>query len=330
VQAQVFWRKLLQMKRFLILFTLLAAFGMNARATELEITAGGVFSGATNQFSAQIALSNLTILENPDVNLGFVLSFERAGLTVGAGFDFGPLGRASTNTSFDLMFSGGVRFRTNLRGTLGPIALELDGGFWTASSYAANRFSIFERNPEPASNNSFLVGANAQYRLSRTVTVKFAGRYVPESSRISLGLETRSDAFTLSGGALLAPQAGGLTFGATLGLKFVPEDAPYRLGAEILLGGNQNGFTYGVGLDASYDFLNIDEEKIGNLTIFFAFEPWREDIALPLRFGTNLEFNLGPGALLARGFGGSSVGGQFFYGFQIGYRLNIESLFPQP
>jgi opacity protein-like surface antigen len=330
VQAQVFWRKLLQMKRFLILFTLLAAFGMNARATELEITAGGVFSGATNQFSAQIALSNLTILENPDVNLGFVLSFERAGLTVGAGFDFGPLGRASTNTSFDLMFSGGVRFRTNLRGTLGPIALELDGGFWTASSYAANRFSIFERNPEPASNNSFLVGANAQYRLSRGVTVKFAGRYVPESSRVSLGLETRSDAFTLSGGALLAPQAGGLTFGATLGLKFVPEDAPYRLGAEILLGGNQNGFTYGVGLDASYDFLNIDEEKIGSLSAFFAFEPWREDIALPLRFGTNLEFNLGPGALLARGFGGATSAGFFYYGFQIGYRLNIESLFPQP
>jgi hypothetical protein len=328
VQAQDFWRKLLQMKRLLIFLALLTAFAANARATELEVTAGGVFSGSSNQFTAQIALSNLSILENPDLSLGFALSTERVGVMIGAGFDFGPLGRASTDTSFDVVFAGGVRFRTNVRGTLGPIALELDGGFWTASSFAANRFSIFERNPEPISTNSFLVGASAQYRLSRNLTVKFGGRYVPESSRVTLGLETRSGAFTLSGGALLAPQSSGLTFGATLGLKFVPEDAPYRLGAEILLGGKPSGFIYGLALDASYDFLNVDEEKIGNLTVFFVFEPWREDIALPLRFGTNLEFNLGPGALLGRGFGGATTAGSFYYGFQIGYRLNIESLFP--
>ncbi len=314
------------MKRFLIFLTLLTAFGANARATELEATAGGVFSGSSGQFTVQIALSNLTILENPDLSLGFALSTERAGIAIGAGFDFGPLGRASTDTSFDFVFAGGVRFRTNVRGTLGPIALELDGGFWTASSFAANRFSIFGRNPEPASNNSFLVGANAQYRLSRNLTLKFGGRYVPESSRLNLGLETRTGEFTLSGGALLAPQTSGLTFGATLGLKFVPEDAPYRLGAEILLGGNPSGFIYGLGLDASYDFLNVDEEKIGNLTVFVAFEPWREDVALPLRFGTNLEFNLGPGVLLGRGFGGAITAGIFYYGFQLGYRLNIESL----
>ena len=311
------------MKRFLIFLTLITAFGANARATELETTFGiGSFP-----FTAQIALYNLTVLENPDLNFGFALSTERAGVLIGAGFDFGPLGRASTDTSFDLVFSGGVRFRTNLRGTLGPIALELDGGFWTASSYAANRLGIFERNPEPVSANSFLIGANAQYRLSRGVTVKFGGRYVPESSRITLGLETRSGGFTLSGGGRLAPQTSGLTFGATLGLKFVPEDAPYRLGAEILLGGNPLGFTYGFGIDASYDFLNINEEKMGNLSAFFVFEPWREDIALPLRFGANLEFNLGPGALLASGFGGSTNAGIFYYGFQFGYRLNIESLF---
>jgi hypothetical protein len=145
---------------------------------------------------------------------------------------------------------------------------------------------------------------------------------------VSLGLETRTGEFTLAGGGLLAPQTNGLTFGATLGFKFVPEDAPYRLGAEALLGGNPNGFTFGVLLDASYDFLNVDEEKTGNLTAFFAYEPWREDIPLPLRFGTNLEFNLGPGALFARGFGASSRTGQFGFGFQLGYRLNIESLFP--
>jgi hypothetical protein len=133
---------------------------------------------------------------------------------------------------------------------------------------------------------------------------------------------------TLFGGALLAPQTSGLTFGAALGVKYVPEEAPYRLGAEILLGGNPNGFTYGMLLDASYDFLNIDEEKIGNLTAFFAYEPWRNDISLPLRFGANLEYNLGPGALLARGFGGSTNAGIFYYGIQLGYRLNIESLFP--
>jgi hypothetical protein len=316
------------MKRFLIFLSLMTAFGANARATELETTFGvGIFPGAY-PFTAQIALSNLSVLENPDLNLGFALSTQRVGVMIGAGFDFGPLGRASSDTGFDFVFAGGVRFRTNLRGTLGPIALELNGGFWTVSSYAANRFSIFERNPDPASNNSFLVGANAQYRLSRSLTVKFGGRYVPESSRVTVGLETRTGTFTLSGGALLAPQTSGLTFGATLGFKFVPEDAPYRLGAEVLLGGNPGGFTYGVLLDASYDLLNADEEKTGNLTAFFAYEPWREDIVLPLRFGTNFEFNLGPGALLARGFGGSSVIGQFVYGLQIGYRLNIESLFP--
>jgi opacity protein-like surface antigen len=322
LHVQGFSSRLLKMKRFLIFLALLTAFGANAHATDLEATiAAGSFP-----FTAQIALTNLTVLENPDLNLGFVLSTERAGILIGAGFDFGPLGRASTDTSFDLLYAGGVRFSTNVRGTLGPIALELDGGFWTASSFAANRLSIFERNPVAASNNSFLVGANAQYRLARNLTLKVAGRYLPESSRVAVGLETRSGEFTLFGGGLLAPQTSGLTFGATLGLKFVPEDAPYRLGAEILLGGNPNGFTYGLGIDASYDFLNADEEKIGNLSAFFAFEPWREDIALPLRFGTNLEFNLGPGALLARGFGGSSAAGIFFYGFQFGYRLNIESL----
>ncbi len=330
VRDLVFWRTLLAMKRLLIFLILLTAFAANARATELEVTAGGVFSGSSNQFSAQIALSNLNVLENPDLSLGFALSTERAGVLIGAGFDFGPLGRASTDTSFELIFAGGVRFRTNLRGTLGPVALELDGGFWTASSYAAKHFIIFERNPEPVSTNSFLVGLSAQYRLSRNLTLKFGGRYVPESSRVTLALENRSGAFTLSGGALLAPQTSGLTFGATVGVKFVPEDAPYRLGIEILLGGKPSGFTFGLALDASYDFLNVDEEKTGNLTAFFAFEPWREDIALPLRFGTNLEFNLGPGALLASGFGGATNAGIFYAGFQLGYRLNIESLFPQP
>lgn len=305
----------------------MTAFGASAHATELETTFGiGTFPGVS-PFTAQIALSNLTVLENPDLNLGFALSLQRAGVMIGAGFDFGPLGRVSSDTSFDLVFSGGVRFRTNLRGTLGPIALELDGGFWTISGYEANRWSIFERNPEPASQNSFLVGANAQYRLSRNLTVKFGGRYVPESSRLAVGLETRFGEFTLAGGALLAPQTSGLTFGATLGFKFVPEDAPYRLGAEALLGFNPNGFTYGVLLDASYDFLNADEEKTGNFTAFFAYEPWREDITMPLRFGTRLEFNLGPGVIFTRGFGGSSNTGLFIYGFQLGYRLNLESLF---
>lgn len=332
------------MKRFFICLFFVAAFSVPVQATELETTLGyGTFPGAF-PFTAQIALSNLNVLENPDLSLGFALSTERAGVTVGAGFDFGPLGRASTDTRFDVVFSGGVRFRTNLRGTLGPIALELDGGFWTASSDEAGRFSMFERNPEPASSNGFLIGANAQYRLSRNLTLKVGGRYVPESSRISVGVESRVGEFTLSGGVLLAPQTQGLTYGANFGLKYVPENAPYRLNAEIFLGANQSGFAFGTILDASYDFLNIDEEKIGSLTGYLTFEPWREDLIVPfyfgalrtqvpLRFGVSLELNLGPGVLIGRGFGGFlSSGtqfslGQLSYGFQLGYRLNFESLF---
>ena len=333
------------MKRFLVSMFFVAALGATAHATELETTLGyGTFPGAY-PFTAQIALSNLAILENPDLSLGFVLSTQRAGVAIGAGFDFGPLGRASTDTRFDVIFSGGVRFRTNLRGTLGPIALELNGGFWTASSFEANRFSMFERDPEPFSANGFLVGANAQYRLSRNLTLKVGGRYVPESSRIFVGLESRMGEFTLSGGALLAPQNLGLTYGATFGIKFVPEQAPYRLNAEIFLGGNPTGFTYGAVLDASFDFLNQDDEKTAGLSAFLAVEPWREDtnIAIlnssgfitqvPLRFGVSLELNLGPGVLFSRGFGGLTFTGsqsglaQLSYGFQLGYRINLESLF---
>ncbi len=323
------------MKRFLIPLLIVLS-GANALATDFEGTFGIQPGLGGFPFTAQIALSNINVLENPDLNLGFVFSTQRIEASLNAGFEFGPLGRASSDTSFDVLF-GGVRFKSNFRGTLGPIALELEAGFWTISSYAMSGWAAFDRNQDSFTRSGFLLGANAQYRLSRNVTVKLGGRYVPESSRVSVGVETRAGEFTLTAGVLFAPQTAngepvvpqvaGLTYGATFGVKYLPENLPLRVGLEAFIGSNPLGFTGGGLLDISLDFLNIDEEKISTLSAYVAFEPWREDISFFFRFGTTYEFNLGAGVVVVRGFGGINFNNDFGYGLSLGYRISWDNLF---
>jgi hypothetical protein len=324
------------MKRFLICLGLIATCSLGARATDLEGTVGIGLPPGGFPFTALIALSNINIAENPDLNLGFVLSTQRLETSINAGFEFGPLGRATIDTRFNLLY-GGVRFKTDLKGTLGPIALGLEGGFWTIASNAMSNWAPFERTIESNSASGFLLGISAQYRISRNLTVKAAGRYVPESSRINLGVDYRAGDLTLSGGFLLAPQASGdifyvppapgLSYGVTFGLKYVPEDVPFRINIDGMLASGPNGFTYGFGLDLGYDFLNQDDEKTSTLSAYFVYEPWRQDIVHPLRFGTSYEFNLGSGVFVTRAFGGLGFYGQFGYGFSLGYRISWDNLF---
>jgi hypothetical protein len=123
---------------------------------------------------------------------------------------------------------------------------------------------------------------------------------------------------------LVAWQSNGSTYGLTGAARWSPEDRPFGLEAQVFVGVHQVvGFGFGgAGLAFNYSL-----EELGQFNAYAIYEVWRLDV-LPLRFGGNLELNVGPGAAFLGGFGGADLDWNFGWGVRVGYRLSLDALFP--
>ena len=317
------------MKRFFVIAACTLVLSQ-ARATEIEVNA----AVGTFPFSVGVALRELVIGNDPDVKLELGVSNRALLAGIGLGQDYGPAGVLTGNLRFAFVFdptgavnaNAGVRLRAIVRGTVGPGAVEATGLYWSTPSDAANPLAVFERDAEPIEREGYLLGLSGSYRLSRILVVKANTRFASIGSRIEARLEGRESDYSLSGGALVAWQAPGITYAGVFGAKYSPQDQPFTVGAEALLGAGPSGFDYG--LIVFFDTTIPDD--LGTLSAFVAYEPWRSDV-YPLRFGAGFETPAGPGVLYTRVQGGSLLGGLFPWGVQIGYRLFLDELLkPQP
>jgi hypothetical protein len=323
--------KVWSMKRFTpmvvyVVVCALALLAQNARATEIEVFgAAGAFP-----FTIGVALRNLIVANNPDISLEATATNRWALAGIGVGNDLGPVGRFSVQTRFAFVYSGGVRLRLNARGTFGPVAADFSGLYWSVPPDATNPMVTFEKDSDPFGNNGFLLSANLGYRLSRVLIVSVGGRYSTAGSRVGARLEYREGEITLYGGPQFAfqdlgNQNAGVTYAGVIGGKYAPENDPYTIGGELLLGwgpiGGGENVVYGLNFDFSTDL----PDNIGTLGAYVALEPWRLDV-YPLRFGASFVTPLGPGQLYTRLGGGTLLGGVFQWGVQLGYVLFLDEL----
>lgn len=301
-------------KRFLFPLVCAALCGAPALAAELEASATvGPFPFTVGLVLRDLALSPDSTL---DPRAEFGVSTRAAFVGLSGAFDLGPVGRASASARLAYVYVGGLRLSAGVRGTFGPAALEARALYWTAPLGAEDPLAPYALEPDPATGEGYLVAANGSYRLSRELIVRLEPRLGSAASGLEARLETRSSELTLSGGGLVAVQANGTTLGAVAGARYSPEEAPFQVSADGLVGSGPDGFTYG--LVGSFSLSLPDE--LGSATVYGAFEPWRLDVAT-LRAGLGLELNVGPGVAFARAQGGFGT-----WGVQLGYRLDLAAV----
>jgi hypothetical protein len=276
------------------LAALLAAAAMSspAAAQELEVFA----SAGTFPFNAGAALRQLPLGTDYDLaaEIGFSLRAVWAGL--GGAFDLGPAGRIAADTRLSYVYGDGARVGLNLRGTVGPVALDARGAYWTASAAAEDPLAPLVLRPDPAGESGFLAAADLSYRLGRNDLLRPSVRFSSLSTVLALRYENRSPSLTWSLGGLTAFQSSGNTFAVVAGLRVVPEDAPFAVSIDGLAGVGPFGFAYGVSADLTADL----NEEGGVLRLYGAYEPWRDD-AITGRAGAELSLPAGPGEIAVDG-----------------------------
>ncbi len=306
------------MKRFLAVLGFLGAWTV-AQAQNLELG----FSYGSQPFSVNLALTNLVVLENPELSVEFAASNRRVQAGVQSALEFAPIGRATAYARFGVAYAGGVRFEAAARGAIGPVALELAVTAWSATSSAFNPVAPFAWNPDPITDGGFYFAGQGTYRLSRTLFLTAGGRYGSAQSRLFTGLENRAGDWNYGGNLLLAWQSNGLTYGLNPTVRWSPASQPFSLEAQGFVGINETvGFGFGgAGLNFNYRF-----EDLGLFNAFVIYEIWRLDV-LPFRFGANLELNVGPGVAVAQGYGGADINWAFGWGLRVAYRVDLGALF---
>lgn len=306
------------MRRFLTPLLALLAFASAARATEIEATA----AVGTFPFTIGYALRDLVLTDEPDLRLEAGLSNRAVLAGLRAGLDLGPVGRASAGARLAYVYGSGIRLGLDGRGTVGPVALELRAGLWTAPLAAQDPLVPYNADPDQLSPSGYSAAVSGAYRLSRTLVLSLEPRLASDGSQLAARLEARLPELTLSGGPLLAFGRDGVVYGLALGGRFTPEEAPFRLGLNAFLGAGPGGFAYGLAGSAEFDL----PEELGTVSAYAAYEPWRLALAFaPLRLGLGLEVAAGPGTAFLRAQGGAASG-PFGFGAQLGYRLVLEDL----
>jgi hypothetical protein len=295
---------------------ILAASAAHAQTVEFGLSYG------THPFSANLALTNFVILEQPEVSLEAAVSTTRVQAGATFGTDFATIGRASLTARFAVAYQGGVRFEALARGAIGPVSLEVAGAAWSAPLPVFDWSAPYAYTPEPLSNGGSYFGVQGTYRLNRTLFVTAATRFGSDQTRLSLRLENRAGVLTYGGGPLLAWQSNGLTYGLNAFLRWSPEDSPLSLETQAFVGVNEPvGFGFGgAGLSLTYTL-----EELGFINAYVNYEIWRLDV-LPFRAGLRFELNLGPGALIVQGYGGADLNWVLSGGARIAYRFDLGAL----
>ncbi len=305
-----------QMKRVLaLIFAVALSSAARAQTLELSLAAG------SHPFSVNLALQNFALSDA--LTLEAAVSIQRVQLGAQLAFEFAGIGQGAVYSRFAVAYTGAVRFEGGARGAIGPVSLELSSAIWNGDPTEFNVGAAFAAQPQTLTVGGIDLGLQGAYRLTRTLVLNAGVKYGSAQSRITVRLENRDGDWVYGGGTLLAWQSNGATLLLTGAAKYSPSDTPYSVELQTSLGVNQpSGFGWG-GANLAFSYTL---EELGFISAYVNYEIWRLDV-LPFRTGLNLEFNLGPGALIVAGYGGADLNWNLGGGGRIAYRLDLGTLF---
>ncbi len=243
------------------------------------------------------------------------------------GFSLPPAGAVSASASAAVTWKGGLRLTSGGTATLGPVALNLSGVFFTAGAAEVDPLAAWMLEPTDLRARGWNADLTARYRVSRTLIAVLGGEFGPQNN-VSGGVEWRRDLTrvlppaegddpeaepaTERAGTLalrLGARAGRGVLGVTGGVTYSTE-----MGLSLALDALAGPGTLGaVGSLSAADLLGE-----GSTTrLYLAYEPWRLASA-PLRAGAEATLPAGPGTLRLDVRGGT--GG---LGARVGYSLPL-------
>lgn len=241
-----------------------------------------------------------------------------------------PLGAATVSAELGVPWSGGLRARARGTGTVGPVALNVGGSYFTASALALDPLAGWRAEPTDLRPSGWAADLSARYRVSRAL-IAVAGGELGAQPNAFAGIEHRRDltraapnasgedaeaettgTLTLRGGV----RAGRGVLGLTGGLSYAGESG---VGASLdLLVGR------GFGVQGA---LTLPEVLGFSPNLYAAYEPWRA-AAAPLRYGLEATRDLGRGTLLLAARGGQMPAGVSGFGAEVRYRLTLPGREP--
>lgn len=243
-----------------------------------------------------------------------------------------PLGVANARTDLAVTWQGGVRLASRATATLGPVALNLGGAYFTTNLTNIDPLAAWAFAPQDLRENGWNADVAARYRVNRTLVAVLGGEFGAQYQGF-VGVEGRrdftrmlplapdadpeSEPDTENLGSLswrVGARAGQSVLGATLGATYATESG-VNLALDGLLGPNTFGVTGSLGAP------NLLGEG-STLRLYAAYEPWRVASTM-LRAGLEGTLPVGAGELGFNVSGGKSGLGITGYGAKVTYRLPL-------
>ncbi|BDP42284.1 hypothetical protein DAETH_22530 [Deinococcus aetherius] len=253
------------------------------------------------------------------------------------GFGLPLVGAVSGAADAAVTWGGGVRLTSRVNATLGPVALNAGGAFFTAGATAVDPLAAWTLAPTDLRERGWNADVTARYRVSRTL-IAVAGGEFGAQPQVAAGVEWRHDltralppaegddpeakpATERTGSVTLrlGARAGRDVLGATGGVTYSAESG-VTLALDALAGTGVGG---AAAWGASGSLGAPDLLGEGSLAqVYVAYEPWRTASA-PLRVGTELRVPTGSGTLSVDVRGGRFADGSAGFGARVGYSFPL-------
>ncbi|PNY82724.1 hypothetical protein [Deinococcus koreensis] len=266
------------------------------------------------------------------------VSTRAADLAYARSLSLPPLGAVTSRSDLAVTWQGGVRLSSRATASLGPVALNLGGAYFTTSALNVDPLAAWAAAPTDLRAQGWNADITARYRVNRTLVAVAGGEFGPQNHGL-LGVEGRRELTrtlppaegddadtppeTETTGTLtwrLGARAGQDVLAATAGLSYATP-AGLSLAVDGLLGPDD------LGLSASVNAPDTLGEG-STLRLYAAYEPWRTASA-PLRVGAEYGRPLGAGQLALNVSGGRDRQGVSGFGARLGYRLTLGAASPE-
>lgn len=321
------------MKKSVLLGLALLGISGHAGATKVEFGVAYRNVGSTlwEQGWARLGVSDFPLLGG---KFAAGVSNRAADLAYTRGLSLAPLGAATSRTDLAVTYQGGVRVSSRANASLGPVALNLGGAYFTTSALNVDPLAAWAFAPLDMRDQGWNADLTLRYRVSRTLVAVAGGEFGPQHQGF-LGVEGRQELTrtlplpadaepgtepdTENLGTLawrVGGRAGQGVLGVTAGVTYATE-AGVSLGLDGLLGPDAYGVT---GSLYAPDLLGDGS----TLRLYAAYEPWRV-ASTPLRVGLEAGLKAGPGQLSLNVAGGLSSVGAGGFGVKVGYSLPLDA-----
>ena len=304
-------------------FGTVAGLALSGTAGAVGLDFGVAYGNAGSLF--RVGVSDVTVGR---FTLSGAASNRAVELGVTQGLSLPPAGAATARTDLAVTWRGGVRVSSAAAATLGPVALNLGGAFFTTAATSIDPLAAWTLAPTDLRERGWNANLTARYRINRTLVAVAGGEFGAQNQGL-LGVEWRRDLTRV-----LPPAEGD-----------DPEAEPTteRTGSVTLrLGARAGRGVLGVTGGATYSAesgvnVSVDAQAglggwgaVGSVSVpevlgegslaraYVAYEPWRTTSA-PLRAGLETSLPLGPGTLAVDVRGGSGgFGARLGYAFALG------------